>query len=295
MLDFQNKGRRHLDPHATARARGKILCRVVAVVALLVIGSVFVLSGSVPPWEPQTTVDARGGGVSPKGVGAEYPAGRTNYDAVAQGGVPKPQALPHERLFWTKSTGRPGSTELDALADVGPLLLAFNLTHAGLPLAEDPTLDDRGVSPPLGARAVGFFGGGGFGGGSGGGEPNGGTTGGASQGFATSPSFGDSLEDPSPIDGPSEADPSDGDLPKGDQFRGTQFKDDPSGGDPFAFDPSEVDSLVLQTTPGGDPAPSNFSQSLPINPTPVPEPATLFLFGSGIAGLFARHRRRKAN
>jgi hypothetical protein len=66
---------------------------------------------------------------------------------------------------------------------------------------------------------------------------------------------------------------------------------DPSGFDPSGSDPFDLGPLVLQPLLGPDVDPTTFSAT---DPAPVPEPATLVLLGSGIAGLLARHRRQRS-
>ena len=61
-------------------------------------------------------------------------------------------------------------------------------------------------------------------------------------------------------------------------------------GVPLFFIPGDDDNPTSTPTPlGPTPQPTQFS-----NPPQVPEPATLLLFGSGLAALGARERRRRA-
>ncbi len=175
------------------------------------------------------------------------------------------------------SEDEPEETAFDALSDVGPLLVSFNLTPAGLPLVTAPSLDGE-VGAPLPGSLGPLLGGGagGFGTGGSRGESNDGTGGGVPPGFAISPPSGDSPVALSPI------------VVPGDSSGG------PSGDGPGILVPPGLDPLVLQPLLGPEPnpqGPPTLPETPPVNATPVPEPATLLLFGSGVAALLARHRR----
>jgi hypothetical protein len=49
--------------------------------------------------------------------------------------------------------------------------------------------------------------------------------------------------------------------------------------------------LVLFPLLGDEPTPPSVTPQVPSDNSPVPEPATFLLLGSGIAGLLARHWR----
>lgn len=232
------------------------------------------------------------------------------------------------------SDEEPESTEFDALTDTGPMLVAFDLTPAGVPSALAASLGDVGGDPQLVAPPVTPFGvgAGGYASGAIGGQANERTPedsppdiASASSGSCTPTSgvnaatvnlhgqrSGDlAVGDPCEVDlpepdseldsselgpdpfgfgpsgfGPSGLGPS-GFDPSG--FDPSGF--DPSGFDPLGFDPPGLAPLVLQPLLGPDADPTTFAAT---NAAPVPEPATLLLFGSGLAGLLARHRRQKS-
>lgn len=64
----------------------------------------------------------------------------------------------------------------------------------------------------------------------------------------------------------------------------------PGGGGPGGGGPGGRDDDTLSNSPSGTRNPSKGEGA----PEPVPEPATIFLFGSGITGLAIIRRRRKA-
>lgn len=214
------------------------------------------------------------------------------------------------------SDDEPESTELDALTNAGPKLLAFDLA-AAVPSAM-PTIGDEGgdslvLAPPLPfdfypsyaprANNVGAV------------EANGGIPLDGPQDTATAlssrctPASGFNAPivnlygersgtlaegDPCAVD-PAELDFSDlgpslfsAPLFNAPLFNASLFS--ASGFNPSEPDPSEDDGpLVLQPLLGPETDPGSFAAT---DLTPVPEPATLVLLGSGIAGLIARHRRQ---
>jgi hypothetical protein len=212
----------------------------------------------------------------------------------------------------------PEETEFDALNDDGrPLLVAFNLTPAGLPMVAPPSLGSD-VGAPFGSLAPIGSGVGGFAGAPIGGESIDGIPGGEPQSLAALPSSGCSSPDTgvnSAMGGSRRA--LIGEMAEGDPCEvappgliadgPSLFLIDPPAGDPPGGNPPGLDPLVLQPLLGDDPGdpkdpsdpsdPRDPGEITPfgVNPTPVPEPATLLLFGSGIAGLIARHRRGKKN
>ena len=172
------------------------------------------------------------------------------------------------------SDEEPESTQFDALMDNRPMLIAFGWPFTGVPSVPAP--QPPGEEPPM-AFVYPPFGVGGFASGPYLGQPNG-----------TFP------EDPSgPVSSEFGFDSSTFD-PGFDPFASDPGEFDPSEFDPSEFDPSEFDPsdpLVLQPLIGEPDPTTRFPGT---HMTPVPEPATLILLGSGIAGLFARHRRKKS-
>ena len=226
------------------------------------------------------------------------------------------------------SDDEPESTEFDALTDTGPMLVAFDLTPAGVPSAlAGPFGDAGGDAQVVGPRVSPFgVGAGGYGSGASYGQANEGIPDDAPRDIATAsasrctPTSGVNAATVNSHDGRTGdlavGDPCEVDLPKLDSdldsselgpsepdqygFDPSEFDPSsfgPSGFDPSGSDPSGLGLLVLQPLLGPEPDrtfpavdPTTFRA---VNTTPVPEPATLVLLGSGIAGLFARHRRRK--
>ena len=209
----------------------------------------------------------------------------------------------------------PEETEFDALNDGGrPLLVSFNLTPAGLPMVAPPDLGGE-VGAPFGSLAPLGTGVGGFAGAPILGESTGEIPGGVPQSLAALPSSGCGTPDSgvsSAMGGSRRA--LIGEMAEGDPCEvappgliaggPSLFSIDPPAGDPPGGNPPGLDPLVLQPLLGDDPGdpkdpsdPREPGEITPfgVNPTPVPEPATLLLFGSGIAGLIARHRRWKKN
>ena len=192
------------------------------------------------------------------------------------------------------SDDEPDSTELDALNNTGPMLVAFELppgVSSALTQSFADVSDDQLVRAPLNAPFG--IGGGAWAPGASHGLPNSISDG--PQGVITALSSGCPSE--SDMNAArvhllgertnvlAEGDPCPVDLP---EFESEVGFSEP-GFDPAEFDPEDPGPLVLQPLLGPEPDPTSFGAT---DVTPVPEPGTLVLLGSGIAGLLARYRRQ---
>lgn len=163
------------------------------------------------------------------------------------------------------SADEPDPLQLDALTDIGPTLVSWDLTPfrplltAGVPVEDDD--GNEALFAPLLLFPLDPFGGSVVPGGSGPDVPNGGLP-----------------DSPPPVTLP-DSPPPVGSIPPS-----------PPGGGGVAGDSPELEPLVLAALSDGATAPVS-SPSL----TPVPEPGTLLLFGSGVALLVARYRASKKN
>ena len=184
------------------------------------------------------------------------------------------------------SEDEPAESQLDALTDIGPVVVSWNWTPFGAPLAAGSLGSgeaDGGpglVNPPQLPPPFPF-----------GLAP-----------FPTGPVAGVPTETLLAVNTPPVGFP-DAPPPGAPPFGGTP----PFGGGAPPFGGGSPDSdapggttpggpgLGSFETPGNESTPPTFPPTVPSNTTPVPEPATFLLLGSGIAALFARHRRSKKN
>lgn len=194
------------------------------------------------------------------------------------------------------SDDEPESTEFDALTSTDPMLVAFELPPAvssALTRSFGDGSDDDLVRAPFNAPFG--VGGGAYASGAVHGLPNGGISGDGLQEMVAAlsssciPESGMSAARVNLLgermNTLAEGDPCAVDLPESD----SELDFSESGFDPAESDPSDPGPLVLQPLLGPEPDPGSFG---PTAVTPVPEPATLVLLGSGIAGLLARYRRQ---
>lgn len=157
------------------------------------------------------------------------------------------------------SEEEPDLSQLDALTDTGPLLVSWNMTPSGLPIEETPIDLDTGLLIPI--------------------FPFGGLGVSSTEPTEAPPGTPPLFDPDSPPDGtgpPSESiPPFIGGLPVG--LPGSDI--------PFAPGNPLVLSPLLDA---GLPTPP---PTVPTDMTPVPEPATLWLIGSGLAAVLIRRWR----
>lgn len=170
------------------------------------------------------------------------------------------------------SEDEPDASQFDALTDE-PLLVAWGWGASGLPLAVSDPAGDPDAIPVVGQSPFGPvvpFGGAVFPG-----EP-----------VTSVPN--DSPPGNVPAVGIPDSPPTGTSTPPG------GVNPPLVGGTPLIGDSSPLDPLVLHALLSDDPAPPALPPTEPSQAIPVPEPGTLLLLGSGIAGLIVRryHLRR---
>ena len=167
------------------------------------------------------------------------------------------------------SDDEPGEAEFEALTDSGPMLIAWNWTEYQPAIAGGALVGD--VDAGMGGDGTAIF--------------------------VPPIAIGTSVFDGAPVSSPPGdlADSPPGGLPGsppgGPTLPGEvspPFLEGPAEGNPSALSP-----LVLEALLGVGTTPPTGSPLLPSEAAPVPEPATLLLLGSGIAGLMARQLATK--
>ena len=167
------------------------------------------------------------------------------------------------------SADEPDESQFDALADAGPVLVSWNLGPSGLPLTFNVPPGDLGDTSLLMPLGPGFpFG-----------IPGGPVTEIPGEG----PLGG------SPVGGPIDSTPTDPSIPP--IGSGTPPIGSFPPGNGASPGTSPLTPFVLEGLLSG---PDVSANSSPSEVTPVPEPGTFLLLGSGIAGLLARRWRSRS-